>query len=357
MTSPAGVAAGARPYPWFLPQSVKVYPLHQLLPETPAPRAATWNPVMAREVAEYLAGCGPGATVGRQLYLHIPFCPAFCHFCCLYKTMEPDQQGADFIATFVDGLIEEIRMYARLPVGQSRPLSSVYFGGGTPSMLTAAQFHRIISEITRSFPLAPSLEITFEGMAHQLKDREYLRALRDGGVTRISYGVQTFQPELRKQLGRLDTGGGHRRGGGVDPRHSRDRLAQLRAAHGGARAEHAGAARRSGAVGERGPPDARRAVLQRDPRHEVLQPDPRWSPPSHKPPATSSCACACSASSSSNATGITTPPARSSIRCPSVSTASTPLTTVAPPASMRCSRSGRRRMASSTGWSTPTSRR
>jgi len=146
-----------------------------------------------------------GARPERQLYIHVPFCPAFCHFCILYKTMDPKQQGDDYREAFVAALLREIEAYGAVPATSRQPCAAVYFGGGTPSMLTSDQVNRIMNAIRRHIPLTPNVEVTFEGMPHQLKDPDYLRNLCENGVTRISYGVQSFQPELRKQLGRVDT--------------------------------------------------------------------------------------------------------------------------------------------------------
>src|SRR4030095_2826673 len=97
------------------------------------PRVGRWDPVMRSDTAAYLAQYGHRARIGRQLYLHIPFCPAFCHFCCLYKTMEPGEQGDDFIARFVASLLQEIAYYGEIPAMHSRPITSIYFGRGTPT--------------------------------------------------------------------------------------------------------------------------------------------------------------------------------------------------------------------------------
>jgi oxygen-independent coproporphyrinogen-3 oxidase len=193
-----------RPYRCFVPQSVKIYPLHQLEPTRAAPRVGEWNPTMSADTRAYL-GSLESSSIGRQLYMHVPFCPAFCHYCCLYKTTDPRQQGSDYIEGFTQRLLKEIASYAEVPAAMTRPVTSIYFGGGTPSMLTPGQVERILTAVRRSFPLKPNPEITFEGMPHQLKKRDYLAALIDVGVNRISYGVQTFQPALRKQLGRIDT--------------------------------------------------------------------------------------------------------------------------------------------------------
>jgi anaerobilin synthase len=194
----------SQPYRSFVPQSVKIYPLHQLLPTQPAPKVGEWQPTMRTDTALYLARLG-AAAMGRQLYLHVPFCPAFCHYCCLYKTMDPTQQGEDTIEAFTRALIREVEGTAEVPAALARPITSIYFGGGTPTMLRPDQVERILAAIFKHLPVGPAPEITFEGMPHQLRVRDYLRALVALGVNRISYGVQTFQRSLRKQLGRMDT--------------------------------------------------------------------------------------------------------------------------------------------------------
>ena len=193
-----------RPYRAFVPQSVKIYPVHQLLPTLPAPSLEQWNPRMARDTRGYLDSLG-SSPIGRQLYIHVPFCPAFCHYCCLYKTTEGDEQGSDTIELFTQALIREVGMVARVPAAQLRPVTSIYFGGGTPTVLTPDQVGRILRALREHLPLAQEPEITFEGMPQHLRVREYLQALVELGVNRISYGVQTFQPQLRKELGRIDT--------------------------------------------------------------------------------------------------------------------------------------------------------
>ncbi len=194
-----------RPYPYFMGGSVKVYPLHQLLPPTSPPRIGEWNPTMRADTRASVASSGDGAPIERQLYIHVPFCPAFCHFCILYKAMDPKQQGGDYRELFVAALLKEIEAYATLPTTTERPCGAVYFGGGTPSQLSAGQVRRIMDAIREHIPLAKGAEVTFEGMPHQLKVPDYLKGLMDAGVNRISFGIQTFQPDLRRQLGRIDT--------------------------------------------------------------------------------------------------------------------------------------------------------
>lgn len=193
-----------RPYPYFMGGSVKVYPLHQLLPAEDPPRIGEWSPVISEETRRAVARYSSGPP-GRQIYLHIPFCPAFCHFCILYKTQDPKQQGDDYRERFVSALLKEIEAYGRVPATRRQRAGAVYFGGGTPSMLTPGQVERIINALAKHIPFNSDAEVTFEGMPNHMRDLDYLRGLKAAGVNRISYGIQTMQPELRKQLGRIDT--------------------------------------------------------------------------------------------------------------------------------------------------------
>jgi coproporphyrinogen III oxidase-like Fe-S oxidoreductase len=195
---------GNRPYPYFMGGSVKVYPLHQLLSPQDPPRIGEWSPVISEETRRAVAKYSTGPA-GRQIYLHIPFCPAFCHFCILYKTQDPRQQGDDYRERFVAALLKEIEAYSRVPATRRQRAGAIYFGGGTPSMLTAEQVERIMNALAKHIPIDPDAEITFEGMPNHMRDVDYLRALRATGVNRISFGIQTMQPELRKHLGRIDT--------------------------------------------------------------------------------------------------------------------------------------------------------
>jgi oxygen-independent coproporphyrinogen-3 oxidase len=125
-----------------------------------------------------------------SLYLHVPFCAARCTYCAFNTYTHLDH----LIEPFTEALAREITI-----VGSSRPgivLGTIFFGGGTPSMLTPAQFHRLFEAIHAVFALAPDAEISLE--ANPVDCREpYLRDLRHVGFSRISIGMQSaIQSEL-----------------------------------------------------------------------------------------------------------------------------------------------------------------
>ncbi|EKN5920254.1 TPA: heme anaerobic degradation radical SAM methyltransferase ChuW/HutW [Yersinia enterocolitica] len=133
----------------------------------------------------------------RLLYLHIPFCATHCTFCGFYQN--PLQ--TDSTARYTDYLLRELSMEASSPLLQEGPIHAIYFGGGTPSALSAQQLHSIISQLRKSLPLAPDCEITVEGRIFNFDD-ERIDACLEAGANRFSVGVQTFNTRIRQRMGR-----------------------------------------------------------------------------------------------------------------------------------------------------------
>ncbi|HFD6316426.1 TPA: heme anaerobic degradation radical SAM methyltransferase ChuW/HutW [Yersinia enterocolitica] len=131
------------------------------------------------------------------LYLHIPFCATHCTFCGFYQN--PLQ--TDSTARYTDYLLRELSMEASSPLLQGGPIHAIYFGGGTPSALSAQQLHSIISQLRKSLPLAPDCEITVEGRIFNFDD-ERIDACLEAGANRFSVGVQTFNTRIRQRMGR-----------------------------------------------------------------------------------------------------------------------------------------------------------
>jgi oxygen-independent coproporphyrinogen-3 oxidase len=139
-------------------------------------------------------GTGFGHRVG---YFHIPFYEKFCTFCVFYRVRKDDVQ----LARFLDALIENLRWFSEHPYVSTVPFEAIYLGGGTPTTITPSQMHRLTSTIKECLPLSPNVEFTSESTFANITD-EMLQALREGGVNRMSLGVQTFSPRLRKLIGR-----------------------------------------------------------------------------------------------------------------------------------------------------------
>ncbi len=131
-----------------------------------------------------------------SLYLHIPFCAARCSYCD-FNTYAG--QGT-LIPHYLQALANEIHLVGeqgRRALGQTVPVHTVYFGGGTPTLLTARQFELLLSALHDAFRLTPPAEVTVEANPNTL-NLSKLRALHAMGVTRLSIGAQsTLASELR----------------------------------------------------------------------------------------------------------------------------------------------------------------
>jgi oxygen-independent coproporphyrinogen-3 oxidase len=136
------------------------------------------------------------------LYLHIPFCRAKCHYCDFntYAGIE------DLIPAFVEALARQIEREAAAIDRAGRRLVSVFFGGGTPSLLTGRQVARLLEAAARAWELPAGVEVTLEANPGTLTPAA-LADLRAAGVNRLSLGAQTLQPSGLAALGRAHTAG------------------------------------------------------------------------------------------------------------------------------------------------------
>lgn len=142
------------------------------------------------------------------LYLHIPFCAQRCHYCSF--TTAP--LGArDHIERYVVTLRREIALLGGARLNQPRVrLETVFFGGGTPSLLAPAEMAAILDEVRDRFDLEPDAEVTVECNPESV-DVAKLAAYRDAGVNRVSLGVQALDDAILTTLGRLHDSAGARR--------------------------------------------------------------------------------------------------------------------------------------------------
>lgn len=142
--------------------------------------------------ARLLAETRPGK---RVAYLHIPFCANHCLFCGFYR----NRSAEDSMAEYAMRLEQDIAMGGAAASGP--PIQAVYFGGGTPSALSAGDLHRLVWAVRRHLPLAPDCEITVEGRVAGFDD-DKVEACLDAGANRFSIGIQTFDTGLRQRMGR-----------------------------------------------------------------------------------------------------------------------------------------------------------
>jgi oxygen-independent coproporphyrinogen-3 oxidase len=127
------------------------------------------------------------------LYLHIPFCSAICHYCNFNRGLF----DAPLKDAYVEALAEEIRRSA-----DGADADTIYFGGGTPSLLEPSEIARLIAACRDGFRVAPDAEISLE-MNPETATAEKLAGYREAGVNRLSMGVQSLRNEELARLGRI----------------------------------------------------------------------------------------------------------------------------------------------------------
>ncbi len=134
------------------------------------------------------------------IYVHVPFCSAICNYCNFNRGLYDEALKT----RYVDALIREIG-----PGPALAPADTIYFGGGTPSLLDPADVARIIAALRDRFAVADDSEITLETNPETV-DRAKLERFRDAGVNRLSFGVQSFQDAELRRLGRIHSADGAR---------------------------------------------------------------------------------------------------------------------------------------------------
>jgi oxygen-independent coproporphyrinogen-3 oxidase len=135
----------------------------------------------------------------RGIYLHIPFCRRKCSYCDFYSVTA----SSDVTAGFLDLLVREMDLFLRrFPEDAQEPADTVYFGGGTPTVLPPEALCGLLAATRNRFPVEPGAEVTVEVNPGTVT-AESLRELARGGVTRISIGVQSFHPPTLRTLGRI----------------------------------------------------------------------------------------------------------------------------------------------------------
>jgi oxygen-independent coproporphyrinogen-3 oxidase len=137
-----------------------------------------------------------GAPLG--LYLHIPFCRKRCKFC--YFRVYTDKNARD-VETYLQALIKEVELYSRLPIVGGRALKYVYFGGGTPSYLSAAQLRSLMTRLQDFISWKGAEEVTFECEPGTLQQHK-LETLKELGITRLSLGIENFDDRVLEANGR-----------------------------------------------------------------------------------------------------------------------------------------------------------
>ena len=141
--------------------------------------------------------------VPSSAYVHIPFCRRRCYYCDFPVSVVGDRlrgETSNTISHYVDVLCQEIATTTAL----GKPLETIFFGGGTPSLLSVNQLSAILKTLDRKFGISPQAEISIE-IDPGTFTLEQLQGYQVAGINRVSLGVQTFEPELLQVCGRSHT--------------------------------------------------------------------------------------------------------------------------------------------------------
>ena len=133
------------------------------------------------------------------LYIHVPFCAAICHYCNFNRGLLDEELKR----RYVSAVVSEIRSApSRLGLGDAPAVDTIFFGGGTPSLLDGGEIGAILDACREAFAVAADAEVTIEANPETVTVPG-LRAYRRAGVNRISVGVQSFRADDLRRLGRI----------------------------------------------------------------------------------------------------------------------------------------------------------
>lgn len=158
---------------------------------------------MSRVIPLLLAGKTAGAPLEFKvspplsLYIHVPWCVRKCPYCDFNSHAA---QGDIPEAAYLDALVADLE--SALPLIWGRPVISLFFGGGTPSLLSAEGLDRLLMAVRARVPLQPAAEITLEANPGTV-EAEKFAGFRAAGINRVSLGIQSFNPVHLKALGRI----------------------------------------------------------------------------------------------------------------------------------------------------------
>lgn len=133
------------------------------------------------------------------IYLHIPFCKSKCYYCDFYSIT-----NLTLVKDFIESVIEEIQFRKNFFKEENDLINTIYFGGGTPSVLRVKEIEIVINEIFKNFKINNFLEFTIELNPDDV-NKEYVLALKSLGINRISLGLQTFNDNILKVINRRHT--------------------------------------------------------------------------------------------------------------------------------------------------------
>ncbi|MGP3942371.1 MULTISPECIES: radical SAM family heme chaperone HemW [Streptomyces] len=143
-------------------------------------------------------------------YLHVPYCATRCGYCDFNTYTASELRGSGGVLAsrdnYAEQVVEEVRLARKVLGDDPRPVETVFVGGGTPTLLAAADLGRMLGAIREEFGLAEGVEVTTEANPESV-DPRYLAELREAGFNRISFGMQSARQHVLKVLDRTHTPG------------------------------------------------------------------------------------------------------------------------------------------------------
>ena len=140
-----------------------------------------------------------------SLYVSVPFCPSRCSYCSFVSHSITGSNAKKLFAPYLDNLAKELEITGKIAAENGLRLESVYFGGGTPGILSAEESEKLINTVKNSFDLSFCSEFTFESGRADVTTEEKLQTLKQLGVDRISINPQTFDDKVLENIGRKHT--------------------------------------------------------------------------------------------------------------------------------------------------------
>ena len=175
--------------------------------ERSTPRKARIIPIVpqGRTAAQSVSGLEFRHALPLSLYVHIPWCVQKCPYC---DFNSHEARGEIPEAEYISALIADLE--SALPLIWGRKVSSIFFGGGTPSLLSGEGLDRLLIAVRTLLPLLPDAEVTLEANPGTVESAKFA-AFRAAGINRLSLGIQSFNPAHLKALGRIHDGDEARR--------------------------------------------------------------------------------------------------------------------------------------------------
>jgi len=189
--------AGAPRYWGYMRPSIPLsYALTNLPRYTSYPTAPHFGPLTEAEYRTWLGSIGAGDAL--SLYLHVPFCRSLCWYCGCHTTATRSEGR---VSRYSEVLRQEAALLARaLPTHAG--VAALHLGGGTPSMLGAEGLRALLAVLRAEFGFRPAAELAAE-LDPRVLDEAVVEALAEGGINRVSLGVQDISPEVQRRIGRI----------------------------------------------------------------------------------------------------------------------------------------------------------